>query len=73
MTGIRLTGLVSGLDTDSIVTQLMALDRQPRSRLEYQQTAVQARQTNLRDVVSKLSTLKLAAADLRSAGVWTDT
>ena len=73
MTGIRLTGLVSGLDTDSIVTQLMSIERQPRSRLEYQQSSVQARQANLRDVVSKLGALKLAASDLRSAAVWTDT
>jgi flagellar hook-associated protein 2 len=73
MTGIRLTGLVSGLDTDSIVTQLMSMERQPRSRMELQQTAVQARQANLRDIASKLGALKTAAADLRSAGAWADT
>ena len=73
MTGIRLTGLASGLDSDAIVTQLMSIERQPRSRMEYEQSSVQARQANLRDVVSKLSALKLAASDLRSAAVWTDT
>jgi flagellar hook-associated protein 2 len=73
MTGIRLTGLVSGLDTDSIVSQLMSIERQPRSRIELQQTAVQARQSNLRDAVSKLNSLKLAVADLRSVAVWADT
>ncbi|MBI5106280.1 MAG: flagellar filament capping protein FliD [Solirubrobacterales bacterium] len=73
MTGIRLTGLVSGLDTDSIVSQLMALERQPRTRTELQQSAVNARKSGLSDVQTKLNALKYAAADLRAVGVWADT
>jgi flagellar hook-associated protein 2 len=73
MAGIQLTGLVSGLDTQSIVAQLMTIERQPRTRIELQQAATQARQTNLRDISTKLSTLKLAAQDLGSVALWADT
>jgi flagellar capping protein FliD len=33
MAGIQLSGLVSGLDTQSIISQLMAVERQPRTRI----------------------------------------
>jgi flagellar hook-associated protein 2 len=71
--GIRLGGLSSGLDTESIVTQLMALERQPRGRLERKQAAVQARQDALRDISTKLRSLKSAAQGLGSAGAWAPT
>jgi hypothetical protein len=51
MTGIQITCLASGLDT--------------------QQVAVQARQNALRQIDTKLTDLKLAAIDLRSALLWT--
>src|SRR3712207_7414049 len=71
--GLRLGGLSSGLDTEAIVGQLMALERQPRARLERKQAAVQARQDALRDISTKLKTLKSAAQALASAGTWAPT
>ena len=71
--GIRLGGLSSGLDTEAIVSQLMAIERQPRGRLERRQAAVQARQDALRDISTKLKTLKTAAQALASAGSWAPT
>src|SRR5688500_1781218 len=71
--GLRLGGLSSGLDTDSIVSQLMAIERQPRFRLERKQAAVQARQDALRDIATKLRSLKTAAQNLASAGTWAPT
>ena len=71
--GIRLGGLSSGLDTEAIVSQLMAIERQPRNRLERRQAAVQARQDALRDISTKLKTLKSAAQALASAGSWAPT
>src|SRR3712207_8820183 len=71
--GLRLGGLSSGLDTEAIVGQLMALERQPRARLERKQAAVQARQDALRDIATKLKTLKSAAQALSSAGTWAPT
>lgn len=70
---ISFGGMASGLDTNSIVSQLMALERGPQTRLKLQERAVQARQDLLRDIGSRLRTLASAAADLRSAGTWGDT
>jgi|SRR5919204_2804734 flagellar hook-associated protein 2 len=71
--GLQLGGLASGLDTDSIVAQLMATERQPRVRLTQQQSVVQARQKVLGDVATKLRALQDAMADLRSPGLFADT
>src|SRR3712207_5861128 len=73
MAGIQLSGLASGLDTQSIISQLMSIERQPRTRIELRQTQEQAKRDGLSEVQTKLNTLKLAATDLRSAGTWADT
>ncbi len=70
MAGIQMGGLASGLDTNSLISQLMSVERIPRGRIERQQAAAQARQDGLRDVVLKLKSLRTAAADLQSAGLW---
>jgi flagellar hook-associated protein 2 len=72
MAGIQLSGLASGLDTEGMITQLMAIERRPRTRIEFKQAAVQARQDALGDIVGKLRTLKLAAADLKSPLLWSE-
>jgi flagellar hook-associated protein 2 len=73
LTGIQLSGLASGLDTQSIITQLMSIEQQPRDRVARQQVVVQTRQTALQQVDSSLTNLKLAAGDLRSALLWVPT
>jgi flagellar hook-associated protein 2 len=73
VTGIQLSGLASGMDTDAIISQLMSIESQPRTRVARQQVAIQARQDALRAVDTKLSALKLAAGDLRSAALWSPT
>lgn len=73
MSPISLSGLASGMDTDAVISQLMALERVPRQRTELQQAAVRARQENLRDISSKLGALQTAAAGLRSAALWEGT
>jgi flagellar hook-associated protein 2 len=70
MAGLQLSGLASGMDTNTIVTQLMSLEQAPRTRAAHQQLAVQARQDALRQIDTKLTNLKLAAGDLRSAALW---
>lgn len=72
MAGIQLTGLASGLDTESIISQLMSAESLPRQNLVLKQAAEQARSDALKDVSSKLSALKLATTALRSAGTWGD-
>jgi flagellar hook-associated protein 2 len=73
MAGIQLSGLSSGLDTASIISQLMTLERQPRTRITNDQTAVTKRQSLLQDLNTKLTALKSANDDLKSAGTWLDT
>ena len=69
----RSAGIASGMDTESIITQLMSIESAPRTRTARQQVTVQARQDALRQIDSKLTNLKLAAGDLRSAAIWTPT
>jgi flagellar hook-associated protein 2 len=73
MAGIQLSGLASGLDTASIIESLMAVERQPRTRIQMRQASEQARRDGLNQVATQLRTLKQAAADLRSVGAWADT
>ncbi len=65
-----LSGLASGVDTGSIVDQLISLERQQNARLGLRKATAQARQTALKDIATKLNALKTAAQDLSSAGTW---
>jgi flagellar hook-associated protein 2 len=73
MAGIQLSGLVSGLDTQSIISQLMAVERHPRTGITLQQSATTKRQSLLQDLGAKMTTLKSAVDALSSAATWADT
>jgi flagellar hook-associated protein 2 len=68
--GISLAGLSSGLDTNSIIDQLMAVETQPRTLLANKQTAAQARQDGYNAINSKLTLLNTAASSLSSVLTW---
>ena len=70
MAGIQVGGLASGMDTESIITQLMSIEQAPRTARRAKQVTIQARQDALRQIDTKLTNLKLAAGDLRSAALW---
>ena len=70
---MNIGGLASGLDTNSIVDQLLAIERQPRNRLVQQQTLTQARQAALQDFQTRLRSVESAARDLRSVTLWAQT
>ena len=70
---INFGGLASGLDTNTIVDQLMALERIPQNRLKMRQSEIDARKSALSDIATRLRNLKNAAADLRSPTLWVDT
>jgi flagellar hook-associated protein 2 len=61
---LALSGLSSGVDTSGVVQQLLANDRARVSRMQWRQQAVQAQQTQLRGVASKLSGLLAAVKAL---------
>src|SRR3712207_6501856 len=67
-----LSGLASGVATDSVVDQLMALERQQLTKYTYRQRAVTAEQTALRDIKAKLSALTTATSALRGSALWSD-
>jgi flagellar hook-associated protein 2 len=66
----NISGLASGIDTSSIIDQLMAIERQPQTRLKTQVSISQARKTVLSDIQTRLKNLQLAAQDLKSAALW---
>lgn len=72
MAGVSFTGLSSGLDTDSIISALMSVESVGRTRLVTNQQAASARQQGLQDVLSRMKTLRLAAQDLGSSLLWTE-
>lgn len=71
MPGIALNGLSSGLDTGTMIAQLMAIERQGRTKLEYRQANAQARTDALSDLTTKLNTLKFRASDFKLGSLWT--
>jgi flagellar hook-associated protein 2 len=70
MSTLGLSGIASGVDTASIVEQLMALERQKVTRLGYRKAAVTGQQDALKEVASKLAALKDAALALSSDATW---
>ncbi|HEX5145394.1 MAG TPA: flagellar filament capping protein FliD [Conexibacter sp.] len=67
---LNVGGLASGLDTNSIITQLMAVERQPRDLLAQQLTLVQARQSVMSGFQTQLRSVESAASALRSVSLW---
>jgi flagellar hook-associated protein 2 len=70
MAGIALSGIASGVDTATIVSQLMQLETQKKTRVQMRQTHVQAQGSGLKDIKTKLDALKTAATALRDASTW---
>jgi flagellar hook-associated protein 2 len=73
MAGLTLGGLASGIDTDSVIEQLLSIERAPQARLKLQQSALQTRQQALTDVATRLRSLQSAVKDLSSVATWADT
>jgi flagellar hook-associated protein 2 len=73
MAGLTLGGLASGIDTDAVITQLMAIERAPQARLKLKESVLQARQSALTDVNTRLKSLQTAIKDLSAVGTWADT
>ncbi|MFL5816411.1 MAG: flagellar filament capping protein FliD [Conexibacter sp.] len=67
---LNIGGLASGLDTNAIVDQLMAIERLPRTRLDQKASLITAKQTVLADFQSRLRAVESAAQGLRSVGLW---
>lgn len=70
MATISSTGIGSGLDVNSIVSQLVALEKQPLKTLAVQATNVQAQLSAFSQVQSQFSALTDVASRISAPGVW---
>jgi flagellar hook-associated protein 2 len=62
--------MASGLDTDSIIQQLMQVESQKTNIITNRQSQVKAHQSNLNDIKTKVDALKAAAAALGDTATW---
>lgn len=60
----RVDGLISGLDTSTIISQMMALERRPMQLLQRQQTTIKAKQAAWNDLAARMRALQGATAEL---------
>ena len=67
MSTINFTGIATGLDTASIINQLVAIRRRPIVRLEHRRTLLEAARGALATLKSKLLDLQNAAQALDTA------
>lgn len=67
---ISSTGIGSGLDVKSIVSQLVAIEKQPLTQLQTQATKFQTQLSTYGTIKSQVSTLYDAAALLSGPGGW---
>ena len=66
----NIDGLSSGLDTSSIINQLMQLERRPQVALTSRRDQETAARTELSEIRSDISALRNMAADLRLTTGW---
>lgn len=71
--GLSVSGLVSGLDVPTIVSQLMQSEAIPQQNLEMQLSKVQTQATAYRAINSKFASLLTAAQALTDPATWTAT
>src|SRR3954453_3872923 len=64
------TGLTSGIDYSTMITQLMQIEAQPQTLLKSKLSDVQAKATALRSVNTSFAGLGSAAQNLLKAAAW---
>ena len=70
---LQITGLASGLDTNSIIQALMAIDQQPITALQNQSSGLTATNRQLSSIQTALQQLSSSAKALGSASLFTNT
>jgi flagellar hook-associated protein 2 len=69
---LQITGLASGLDTNSIIQALMAIDQEPITALQHQSSGLTATNTQLSSIQTALQQLSANAKALGSATLFTN-
>nr|BFE89280.1 hypothetical protein GCM10020093_118820 [Planobispora longispora] len=70
MAGSTVDGLVSGLSTSSLISQLMQVERVPQTQLQSKVTTQQKVQSAFQGINTKLASLKSAADDMLKTTSW---
>lgn len=68
--GLSSTGIGSGLDVNSIVSQLVQLERKPIEKLKTAETSIQTKISSYGKVQGMLASLRDASAALAKPGLW---
>src|SRR3954464_6993839 len=71
MANSSVDGLISGLDTTTIISQLMSLERAPQDRLRTQKTSLSNEISIYQALNSKFSALASKAQELARPAGWT--
>ncbi|MGI9598745.1 MAG: flagellar filament capping protein FliD [Acidimicrobiales bacterium] len=66
----NIDGLSSGLDTTTIINQLMSIERRPQNALITRRDQEQAARTELSEIRNDVTALRTSAADLRLTTGW---
>jgi len=70
MSGFNITGLASGIDTTSLISQLMQVAAQPQTQLKNQLATENNVISAYQSINTKLSAVQTAALDLKSSTTW---
>ena len=73
MATISSAGIGSGLDVNSIITQLMAIEQQPLTALQTKATTIQSTVSEYGKIKSAISTMRDLASKLASTTTWGQT
>ena len=73
MASLTASGLGSGLDVSSIISQLMAIERQPLKTMQSAETSINAKISSFGKIQSGLSSLRDKAAAFNSTSLWGQT
>lgn len=68
---MTISGLASGLDTESIIKQLMDIERAPLTRLQMRQNTIQVEKNAWQDIYSRMSSLNSKMLALTEASTFT--
>jgi flagellar hook-associated protein 2 len=64
MSGFRVDGLASGLDTTTMIEQLMAVERRPITLLQQKRSTIQLKKTAWADIGSRIENLRTTAQSM---------
>lgn len=71
MAQMRITGIMSGLNTEEIINKLMAIERRPVDLLNRQKTTLEAQKTAWQEINTKLTDLHNKLVDLKLMSTYT--